>query len=78
MNGAKIASGGSAGGAIGAAVVYLLGRFNVNLNAEDGALIGLALAAAGAFVVHNGILGAVRLVWHGSGEQPPDALPPAL
>lgn len=66
MNGTKIAAGGSTGGAAAAAIVYLLSRLNVSLTSEDGALIALTLAAVGAFVVHNGIAGAFKLIWHGS------------
>lgn len=70
MNGGKIAAGGTAGGGLGAAIVYLLGRFDVNLNPEDGALIAMALVAVCAFIAHNGIVGALRLIWHGSGPAP--------
>lgn len=68
MNGGKIAAGGTAGGGLGAAVVYLLGRFNVDLNPEDGALIAMSLVAVCAFIAHNGIVGALRLIWRGSGQ----------
>lgn len=78
MNGQKLAAGGSAGGALAALVVYVLGRFNIALTAEDGAVGASALIAASAFIAHNGILGAVRLIWRGTSEQAPEALPPAL
>lgn len=66
MNGGKIAAGGTAGGGLGAALVYVLGRFGVDLNAEDGALIAAGLIAVGAFLVHNGLVGAWHLLLHGS------------
>jgi hypothetical protein len=75
MNATKLAAGGSAGGAIAAAIVYLLGRLHVNLTAEDGAVGATALIAVAAFVAHNGLVGAARLVWRGSKADPP--APPA-
>jgi len=75
MNASKIVSGGTAGAGIGPAAVYVANRLGAHLNSEDGALIGVAAVAAGAFVVHNGIRGVWRLIWHGSGATP-DAPPP--
>lgn len=75
MNGTKIVSGGSAGGALAAAIVYVLGRFHVTLTAEDGALAALALVAGAAFVAHNGISGVGRIIWRG--QQTPPAPPAA-
>ena len=66
MNATKIVSGGSAGGALAAAIVYVLGRFNIQLTAEDGALAAVALVAVAAFVAHNGIAGVFRIIWKGS------------
>lgn len=77
MNGTKIVGGGSAGGALAAAIVYLLSRFNVNLTGEDGALIATSLVAAGAFVVHNGIRGCARILWRGAGNDPEPPAPSA-
>lgn len=68
MNATKIVSGGSAGGALAAAVVYILGRFHITLTAEDGALAAAGLIAVGAFVAHNGIVGVWRLLLHGAGN----------
>lgn len=68
MNGTKIVGGGTAGGALATTIVYLLGRFQISLTAEDGAIAALALTAVGAFIAHNGIVGAIRLLWRGSGS----------
>lgn len=79
MNATKIVSGGATGGGLGAAVVYILGRFGITLTSEDGALIALGLVAAVAFIAHNGISGVGRILWHGSsaGDGPSPQPPPA-
>lgn len=70
MDGSKIAAGGAAGAGVGAAIVYAAGRFGADLTAEDGALIATGLVAGLAFVTHNGIRGAFRVIWRGSGNEP--------
>jgi len=80
MEATKIVGGGSAGGALGAAAVYLAGRLGGHLTPEDGALAASAAIGLGAFVVHNGLRGCVRILWRGSGSSaaPADpAAPPA-
>lgn len=66
MNGTKIVGGGSAGAGLGTAAVYVAGRFGAHLSSEDGALIATGAIAVAAFIAHNGIRGAFRLVWRGS------------
>lgn len=83
MDATKIVSGGAAGAGLGPAAVYIAGRFGAHLNGEDGALIGTAAIAVGAFVVHNGIRGVARIFWRGQGNQPaapatPEPATPAL
>lgn len=75
MNATKIVSGGSTGAALGAGIVYVLGRVGVVLTPEDGALASVALVAVCAFIAHNGIAGAFTLIWRGEPKQPP-LLPP--
>lgn len=74
MNAPKIIGGGGAGAGIGAAVVYIADRFGAHLNAEDGALITTGAIALCAFIVHNGLLGSLKLLLHGSASPTP---PPA-
>jgi hypothetical protein len=66
MEATKIVGGGTAGGALGAAAVYVAGRFGAHLTSEDGALIATAAIAIAAFVAHNGIRGAFSTLWRGS------------
>lgn len=66
MNPTKIIGGGSAGGGLGAAAVYIAGRFGAHLTSEDGALIAAGFIAVGAFLTHNGLRGSLRLLWRGS------------
>lgn len=76
MNATKIVGGGGAGGALGAAAVYIADRFGAHLTSEDGALIASAAIAVGAFVVHNGLRGCVRILWRGQGNEPAPAPSP--
>jgi hypothetical protein len=73
MQGTKIVGGGGAGAGIGAAVVYIAGRFGANLTPEDGAIIGMGAIAVAAFIAHNGIRGAFRVLWRGASTSPPPA-----
>ena len=73
MDGTKIAAGGSAGGGLGAIAVYLAARFGAHLTSEDGALVALSVVAVAAFIAHNGIMGALRLLWRGSTTTPASA-----
>lgn len=65
MEATKIVGGGSAGGALGAAAVYIAGRFGAHLTPEDGALIASGAIGLGAFIVHNGVRGCARIIWRG-------------
>ena len=71
MEATKIVGGGAAGGGLGAAAVYVAGRFGAHLTSEDGALIASALIAVAAFVAHNGVRGAFRVLWRGSSADAP-------
>jgi hypothetical protein len=70
MEGNKIVGGGTAGGALGAAAVYIAGRFGAHLTSEDGAIIATGAIAVAAFVAHNGVRGAFSTMWRGSGNVP--------
>ena len=65
----KIVAGGGAGSVVALVAVYVAGRFNVNLNADDGAVIATATTAVCAFLAHNGIVGLARILWRGD-QQP--------
>lgn len=66
MDSSKIIGGGASGIGLGAAAVYIAGRFGANLTSEDGALIASGAIAVAAFVAHNGIRGVGRILWRGS------------
>lgn len=70
MDATKIVSGGSAGIGLGAAAVYVAGRFGAHLTSEDGALIASGAVALLAFIVHNGLRGCARIFWRGQGNTP--------
>lgn len=73
MDGSKIAAGGSAGAGLGAIAVYLANRFGAHLTAEDGAIIAVSLVGVVAFVSHNGLAGAFRVIWRGGTTTPASA-----
>jgi hypothetical protein len=75
MNGTKIVGGGGAGAGLGAALVYVAGRFGAHLTPEDGALIAATVIGACAFVVHNGLRGALGVLWRGPENPPPPPSP---
>ena len=66
MEGTKIVAGGGAGLGLSAAAVYVAGRFGAHLTSVDGDLIASAVIAVSAFVAHNGVRGAFRVLWDGS------------
>lgn len=70
MDSTKIIGGGASGMGLGAAAVYIAGRFGAHLTPEDGALIASGAVALFAFLAHNGIRGAFRAVWRGSSSEP--------
>lgn len=77
MNGSKIVGGGGAGAGLGAALVYAAGRLGGHLTSEDGALVATAAIAVCAFITHNGLRGALGIIWRGSGAGE-DPTPPAV
>ncbi len=52
-------------------IVWLLGRFHVQLSAEEGALIAGVASTVALFVWHYGLRNIVGFLWHGHGESQP-------
>ena len=65
---------GAIGGALGVLVSWLLGRYHVDLSAEDGAAIATGIAALVLYIGRDGIRGVFRSLWRG--KQTPPAAPP--
>jgi hypothetical protein len=47
-------------------VVYLAGRFGVNLSAEDAAIVVTVASTVLAFIGSDGLVGAWRILMHGT------------
>lgn len=71
MEGQRIVGGGGVGIGLGAAAVYVANRFGAHLTSEDGVVIASTAIAVGAFIVHNGVRGAFRVIWRGSEPEAP-------
>ncbi len=52
-------------------VVWLVGRFDITLSAEAGALIAGAVSAATLFIWHTGIRNILQGLWRGQGRFEP-------